>query len=302
MRRLQQLETERHLPRELTMEERRAKSFDGTIIAYQVFGSGTPLVVGNGVGVDWRGLGDFVDRLAGRRQLILWDYRGTFRSGRPTEDGDLGPTVHGRDLEAVLDAEGIATPLDYLGWSMGAQVGFELLRLRPGTLRRFIVLSGTTGKPADSMLGLSHLGPAVRLALRLGLRHHRMVNAVLRRAPDLPLFLEMMKRVGWVHPECDEQTFMVMVRGVAATDKEIYLRCLLGLVDHDASDVAATIDVPVLILAGDRDLATPLKMARRMHAAIPSSELVVLPGCTHYSVVEQPALVCREVERFLAED
>jgi len=41
-------------------------------------------------------------------------------------------------------------------------------------------------------------------------------------------------------------------------------------------------------------------MARRMQAGLPTSELVVLPGCTHYSVVEQPALVCREVERFLA--
>ena len=282
------------------MEERRTKSSDGTIITYQVFGSGPPLVVGNGVGVDWRGLGAFVDRLARHRRLILWDYRGTFRSGRPPEHSDLGPAVHARDLDAVLEAEGFPSPLDYLGWSMGAQVGFELLRLRPGTVGRLIVLSGTTGKPADTVLGLSHVGPAIRLAVRLGLRHHRMVNAVLRRAPDLPYFLEMMKRVGWVHPECDEQTFMVMVRGVAATDKQIYLRCLLGLIDHDASDVAARIDFPVLILAGDRDLATPLKLARAIHAAIPSSELVVLPRCTHYSMVEQPALVCREVERFLA--
>jgi pimeloyl-ACP methyl ester carboxylesterase len=281
------------------MEERRAKSFDGTLIAYQVFGSGAPLLVGNGVGVDWRGLGEFVDRLARHRQLILWDYRGTFRSARPADHKDLGPAVHARDLEAVLQAEGIAGPFDYLGWSMGTQVGFELVRLKPDSMGRLIVLSGVAGKPADSILGLSHLGSAIRMGVRTGLRHHRLVNAVLRRAPDFPVVLEMMKRVGWVHPDCDEQAFMVMVRGVAATDKQIYLGCLLGLVDHDASDIAAKIDFPVLILAGDRDLATPLKMARRMHEAIRSSQLVVLPRCTHYSVVEQPALVCREVERFL---
>ncbi|MBW2459556.1 MAG: alpha/beta hydrolase [Deltaproteobacteria bacterium] len=283
------------------MEERRTKSFDGTIIAYQVFGSGPPLAVGNGIGVDWRGLGGFVDRLTPGRQLILWDYRGTFRSGRPADLDALDPEAHARDLCAVLRAEGIAGPVDYLGWSMGTQVGFELLRVEPGTVGRLIVLSGTAGRPADTALGLSHVGPAIRLGVRLGLHQHRLVNAVLRRAPDLPYLLSTMKAVGWVHPECDEQAFMVMVRGVAATDKEIYLRCLLGLVDHDASDVFGAIDFPVLILAGDRDLATPLRMAKRMHEALPSSELVVLPRCTHYAVVEQPTLVCREIDRFLGE-
>ena len=282
------------------MEERRTQSFDGTLIAYQVFGAGPPLVVGNGIGVDWRGLGSVVDRLARSRRFLLWDYRGTFRSGRPANLNHLDPAAHARDLVAVLQAEGVESPVDYLGWSMGTQVGFELLRVAPGKVGRLIVLSGTAGRPADTALGLRHLGPAIRLGVRAGLWQHRLVNAVLRRAPDLPHFLDVMKGVGWVHPDCDDETFMVMVRGVATTDKAIYLRCLLGLVDHDASEAAAAIDFPVLILAGDQDRFTPLSMARRMQAGLPTSELVVLPGCTHYSVVEQPALVCREVERFLA--
>ena len=77
-----------------------------------------------------------------------------------------------------------------------------------------------------------------------------------------------MKGIGWVHPECERDNFMVMARGVAAADKHVYLRCLLGLVDHDASDVADAIDFPVLILAGGRDYVTPDDVRAVIHGCL----------------------------------
>ncbi|MFB6836148.1 alpha/beta fold hydrolase [Streptomyces sp. NPDC056361] len=42
-----------------------------------------------------------------------------------------------------------------------------------------------------------------------------------------------------------------------------------------------TLTMPVLILAGDRDLSTPLQWARDLAAVTPRAELVVLPGAGH---------------------
>jgi pimeloyl-ACP methyl ester carboxylesterase len=39
--------------------------------------------------------------------------------------------------------------------------------------------------------------------------------------------------------------------------------------------------VPVLLLAGDRDLSTPLEWARREAALAPEGKLVVVPGAGH---------------------
>ncbi|MEU4066372.1 alpha/beta hydrolase [Streptomyces wedmorensis] len=42
-----------------------------------------------------------------------------------------------------------------------------------------------------------------------------------------------------------------------------------------------TLTMPVLILAGDRDLSTPVQWARDLAAVTPRAELVVLPGAGH---------------------
>ena len=75
---------------------------------------------------------------------------------------------------------------------------------------------------------------------------------------------------------------------------------LLGRLDqHDAEDVLATIDIPVTIVTGDRDLMTPPSTAEHMHRLIPNSRLVVIKGGTHYTPVEYPAIVVDELARLL---
>ena len=61
----------------------------------------------------------------------------------------------------------------------------------------------------------------------------------------------------------------------------------------------ATIDVPVTIVTGDRDLMTPPATAEHMHRAIRGSRLVVIEGGTHYTPVEYPAILVDELGRLL---
>ena len=49
----------------------------------------------------------------------------------------------------------------------------------------------------------------------------------------------------------------------------------------------------------DEDVRAPLSIAEDLHAAIPASELVVLPGVDHVSSVEAGGLFNAEVRRFL---
>ena len=46
----------------------------------------------------------------------------------------------------------------------------------------------------------------------------------------------------------------------------------------DLRDVLPQVQVPVLLLYGDEDVRSPLSVGEALHAAIPSSELVVMPG------------------------
>src|SRR5207253_125917 len=67
-----------------------------------------------------------------------------------------------------------------------------------------------------------------------------------------------------------------------------------GFAEHDLRDMLPRIEVPTLLLYGDRDVRSPLKVAEEMHAQIPGSRLVVMPGVGHACDLEAP-------ERFNAE-
>ena len=56
-------------------------------------------------------------------------------------------------------------------------------------------------------------------------------------------------------------------------------------------DSGAKVACPTLLLLGARDAMTPPKVARSLAEAIPGSETVVLKGCGHMMMAEQPDAV-----------
>lgn len=62
----------------------------------------------------------------------------------------------------------------------------------------------------------------------------------------------------------------------------------------------AQIDLPTLIVCGDEDVMTPLKLSQHLHDQIARSELVVIPGVGHMAAIQEPSVVARAVEGFLA--
>jgi pimeloyl-ACP methyl ester carboxylesterase len=66
-------------------------------------------------------------------------------------------------------------------------------------------------------------------------------------------------------------------------------------------DVLPYIDVPTLLLYGDRDVRAPRQVAEALLAGIPESRLVMIPGVGHINSVEAPDQFSAEVRTFLNE-
>ena len=49
--------------------------------------------------------------------------------------------------------------------------------------------------------------------------------------------------------------------------------------------------MPVLVLAGDRDLVTPARTARPSRSCCPDAELVIVPDAGHLVMLERPETV-----------
>ncbi len=56
----------------------------------------------------------------------------------------------------------------------------------------------------------------------------------------------------------------------------------------DLDEVAVAIQCPTLLLLGERDAMTPAKAARPLAEAIAGAQTVILPGCGHMMMSEQP--------------
>lgn len=113
---------------------------DGVRIYYETAGSGAPLVLLHGLSdsiAAWREYG-YVDQLKDHMQLIQIDGRGHGFSDKPHSSSAYDLKLRVGDVVAVLDALKLARA-SYVGYSMGAVIGFGLAVHAPERVDRLVL-------------------------------------------------------------------------------------------------------------------------------------------------------------------
>jgi 3-oxoadipate enol-lactonase len=57
--------------------------------------------------------------------------------------------------------------------------------------------------------------------------------------------------------------------------------------------------VPVLVLVGEHDEATPPPMSRELAAGLPQARLKIIPGCAHVPQLQSPEVFLEAIGDFL---
>src|SRR5215203_5626778 len=73
---------------------------------------------------------------------------------------------------------------------------------------------------------------------------------------------------------------------------------VLVMAEADQRDLLPRIAVPTLLIWGDQDARSPLRIARKFEQAIPDARLVVTPDCGHVSNLEQAERFNEAVREF----
>jgi len=284
----------------LKVEERRIPSFDGTELAYHEVGDGLPVLLANGLGGSWKAWTHQLAYFEDRYRFVSWDYRGLYRSGMPPDRDAVAVEDHADDALAVMDAAGLEQTAVF-GWSMGVQVAMELFRRAPDRIKLMVLINGVAGRPWDSAFGVPSIGKAIPHVLGLIRSVPGVAQTVTERVVQWPETVTWAKRVGLAGQTLDEEIFAQLAGSFAELDMDLYVHTLQLLGEHDAWDVLDEVDVPVLVISGDRDLFTPRSAAEEMVRRIRGAELLVVPGGTHYVAVEYPELVNLRIEKFFRE-
>jgi pimeloyl-ACP methyl ester carboxylesterase len=275
---------------------------DGALLSWRAEGIGpAALVASNGIGVStffWRRLAQHC-AATGRYTFVTWDYRGHGQSPVPANPENLTVALCARDLWAVVEAAGFERAV-LLGHSMGSQVILEAYRQRPGHVQALVPMLGAAGNVFSSFLGLARLAPVAKLLVEVGAANAPLAERILRTVLKVPGVWEAVKALGIVHPDlCPREEFDPYFAHLAQLDLRGYFALARDLLSHDASDLLAQIDVPVLVVAGERDLFTPLQRSKEMAEKIRGAEILVLREGSHAALVEQPELIALTLEKFL---
>jgi pimeloyl-ACP methyl ester carboxylesterase len=271
--------------RPFLIDPRRLRSFDGKEITSFTSGDATRdsvAVIANGLGGSlelWR---REIEYLGDQRRFLSWSLRG---SPRTVDD-------HARDLEAVLDAEGVERA-DFIGWSVGVQVLLEAHRRLGVRMKSLVLVNGSAGRPFEGTAQLRALRGPVRGALSVV---ERLGGASLG-ARSATGWLD---RLGVVGHSADQVGRAVLAEGLGAMPVKALARNLRVFAEHDAEAVLARIDAPVLVVAGDRDPFVPRERSQQMARRIPRAELLMIHGGAHAAPIEVPELLGLRVERFWA--
>ena len=80
---------------------------------------------------------------------------------------------------------------------------------------------------------------------------------------------------------------------------EIMKKILVNVVNEDLSECAKKINVPTLLIWGDRDTEASVEDAKELEKIIPDAGLIVLPNSTHYAYLENLPQVINILNNFL---
>ncbi|MYS09126.1 alpha/beta fold hydrolase [Streptomyces sp. SID6041] len=272
---------------------------DGTLLAHHEAGTGAPLLcLPGGPLQDSAYLGD-LGRLTDHRRLIRLDLRGTGASALPDDPASYRCDRLVEDVEALRAHLGLDT-VDLLGHSAGANLAALYTARHPERVGRLVLVT-----PGTAAVGLD-TAPEERLAAA------RLREGEPWFGPAYAALLEVTAGRG------TGETFQAVapfLHGTwdaaarerhAAVDEQRNGEGAGVFASEGAFDPAATraalaeFPRPVLVVAGEGDVNTPVPTAAAYADLFPQASLVVLEGAGHFPWHDDAERFAAEVGGFLA--
>lgn len=259
----------------MTLSKGSYTQVNGLNMYYEIHGEGQPLVLLHGaLSATGTSFGKLLPDLAKERQVIAVEMQGhghTADIDRPLRYEQLAD-----DIAALLTQLGLEQA-DLFGWSLGADVALQAAIRHPEVVRKLVLASVTYNRDG--------LYPELLAGIE---------NAKPEHLAGTPFYEEYASIAP--HP----QDFPRLFAKQQQLDSEIQ--------DWPVEDIRA-IKAPALLIIGDADIVRPehtVELFRLLGggvagdlAGLPRSQLAVLPGTTHVTLVDRAGWLVSMITQFL---
>jgi 3-oxoadipate enol-lactonase len=256
---------------------------DGTPIAFSVANSAGDRRVAlvHSLAMDGEFWRPAVEHLSDRTSVLLIDCRGHGSSGKPA--GAYSLEQFADDLSDVMDGIGWPSAV-VMGASMGGSVALAFA-MQHASRTDGLGLVDTT----------AWYGPEAPKQWEE--RAQRALSQGLASMVDFQKTRWFGDKFRAEHPK----TVELAVETFLKTDPTAYAATCRMLGSFDLRPGLGSLKMPVRIVVGEEDYATPVDMAKVLNEGIAGSALTVLSGRRHLTPLEDPQAIAAELERLLDE-
>jgi 3-oxoadipate enol-lactonase len=229
--------------------------------------NGPWLIFSNSLATDLSMWSEQADRFAGIYRILRHDQRGHGRTDAP--EGRYSFDTLLADVIGLMDALAIERAT-FCGLSMGGATALGLAQKHASRFDRIVVCDSPCASNAASAQQWEE-----RIAAARAHGMDAMAEPTMSR---------------WFPPETlrSGAPFLAKVRRmIRATPLNGFIGCAAALADHDFRKNAASVKIPALLLAGEKDGAVPASM-RQLQSEMPASRYVELTGAGHISNMDNP--------------
>ena len=220
----------------------------------------------------WDGV---AERLKGDAEILTYDCRGHGRSDR--RGGVYTAELFARDLAELLEHAGWEKTA-VAGCSMGGNVALAFAGLYPDRITALGLIDTTAWYGADAPAKFAERADAARVNGMQGLIEFQLTR----------WFSDKFR-------ETNPDQLRRLAALFVANDLDCYAASCALLGNVDVRPYLPSFRMPVAIVVGEEDYATPVAMARQLHEAIPQSTLTILPRARHLTPIEYPEQVASEL-------
>ncbi|EFK35163.1 Dihydrolipoyllysine-residue acetyltransferase component of acetoin cleaving system [Chryseobacterium gleum] len=248
---------------------------NGIKVYYEVYGNGKPLVLLHGafmtIDMNW---GELIPELSKTRKVIAVELQG--HGHTPFSERKLSHAVLASDVTKIMDYLKI-DKADVAGYSFGGEVAYQLAIQSPERLNNLVIISSTY-KSSGWLPEVNKAFEGMKPDLFTNSPLHTAYTAV---APDKTKWTKFLEQM------------------MASAGKPFDL----------GDDNISKIPVPVLIIAGDNDGLDKTELSKTYKllgggvsadmGAMPKSQLAIVPGQSHVTVMMQTATILSYLNNFL---
>ena len=246
---------------------------------YTVEGTGPPLFLIHGIGAArdaWRFM---VPSLRAHFTVISYDLRGHGTS--PLPDGEFGLDELVADLERLRHRTGFEKA-HFAGHSLGGQIGPAYARAYPDRVLSLGILSAAAFRTEDDSAKVWGVVAAMQ---------EKGIAQVLETLTARWFTDEFIDS----HPDLVERR----LKQVIDTRPDIFMNVFRIYAGTEMAPWLHEVTAPSLVLTGENDGGCNPRLNRLIDAALPNSELVILPHYKHSILVEVADEVSAHLIRFM---